>query len=246
MSVAVVLAVSLLAAGRAKAQMRAWEDTGYVSINYGYQVGTRSFQESFSDTVFAEEATYSVSHESGEGRQFDIGGGLRVWRNLAAGVAVTSFSTSDGADITGRVPHPLIFNRLRNVSFARTDLEHKEVGVHIQAAWVMPVNEKISVTVTGGPSFFSIDQSLITGVTTAAEIAPFDAVAVSSAAATSVSESGVGANAGVEVTYLVTEQLGGGLFVHWAGGTVDIPASGGTQSIDVGGVQVGFGLRARF
>jgi len=52
-------------------------------------------------------------------------------------------------------------------------------------------------------------------------------------------------NAGIDITYLVTEQLGGGLFVRWAGGSVDIPATGGTQSIDVGGMQVGIGLRVR-
>jgi hypothetical protein len=232
--------------GRANAQVQPWTDNGYFNINYSYQSGDRSFEESLTDTVFAEEATYAVEHGSGGGGQFDIGGGVRVWQNLAAAVSVTSFSTSDGASITGSVPHPLFFNSPRTGVFSRTDLEHKELGVHIQAAWVMPLNEKISVTVAGGPSFFSVDQSLITGVTTATEVAPFDTVAIASVATTSVSENGVGGNAGVDVTYLVTEQLGGGLFVRWAGGSVDIPANGGTQSLDVGGVQVGIGLRARF
>ncbi|MBQ01495.1 MAG: hypothetical protein CL477_12510 [Acidobacteria bacterium] len=241
-----VLAVSVVAVGWAEAQMQAWQDIGYFSINYSYQSGDRAFGESLSETVFAEEATYDVSHLSGGGGQFDVGWGLRVWRNLAAGVAVTSFSTADGAVITGSVPHPLFFSRPRSASFARADLEHKELGVHVQAAWVIPINEKISVTVAGGPSFFSVDQSLISGVTTSEIGAPFDAVAIASAATASVSESGVGGNVGVDTTYMVTEQLGGGLFVRWAGGTVDIPANGGTQSIDVGGVQVGIGLRARF
>ena len=245
-SVSVVLGGSLLPVGSADAQVRPWEDNGYFSVNYSYQVGDRAFAESLSDTIFEEEATYSVSHASGGGGGFDIGGGLRVWRNLAAGVAITSFTISDGAAITGSVPHPLFFDRPRTTSFARTDLEHNEFGVHIQAAWVMPLSEKLIVTASGGPSFFRIDQSVITSVTTAPEVAPFDAVAVLSAADASVTESGFGANAGVDVTYLVTEQLGGGLFVRWTGGSVDIPAGGGTQSLDVGGVQVGIGLRARF
>ena len=245
--VAAVLALGLAAAGSAEAQVQPWEDTGYVSINFSYQVGDRAFQERLSDTVFGEEATYSVDHTSGEGGQFDIGGGVRVWGNLVAGVAVTSFSTSDGAAITGLVPHPLFFNRLRSASFARTDLEHKELGVHIRAAWVMPLTERIIVTAAAGPSFFRVDQGLITSVTPAPEFgAPFDVVEIASAAVTSVSATGVGGNVGIDITYMVTETLGGGLFARWTGGSVDVPASGGTQSIDVGGMQVGIGLRARF
>ena len=245
--VAGVLALGLVAAGPAEAQMQPWEDNGYGSINFSYQGGDRVFQERLSDTVFGEEATYAVDHASSGGGQFDIGAGVRMWRNLAAAVAVTSLSTSDGAAITGSIPHPLFFNRPRSSNFARADLEYKELGVHIQAAWVMPLNEKIRVTVAGGPSFFSVDQGLITSVTKAPEIgAPFDMVEIASAAAASISATGVGGNAGIDITYLVTETLGGGVFVRWTGGSVDLPASGGSQSIDVGGVQGGIGFRARF
>ena len=248
MRVAGVLALGLVAVVLpAQAQIQPWGGTAYVNINGGYEVSDRVFTESLSAIVFAEEATYSVEHRSSGGAIFDVGGGVRVWRSLAAAVAVTSISSTDGAAITGSVPHPLFFNRPRSPTFARSDLEHKEVGVHIQAAWVMPLNEKIIVTVAGGPSFFSVDQSLITSVTKAPEIgAPFDVVEIGSAAATSASETGVGGNAGIDIAYLVTETLGGGLFVRWTGGSVDVPASGGTQSVDVGGVQFGIGLRARF
>ena len=246
-SVAGVLALGLVVAGPVAAQMQPWGETGYVNVNYGYQTGDRAFQESLTATVYVEEATYAVDHASNRGGHFDIGGGLRVWQNLAVGLAVTSFSTSAGAAITGTVPHPLFFNRPRTGSSALVDLEHTELGIHFQAAWVMPLNEQISMTVAGGPSLFRVDQSLITAVALAAEIgAPFDTVALGTAATTSVSASGVGVNAGIDITYLATEQLGVGLFARWAGGTVDIPANGGTQSVDVGGVQVGVGLRARF
>ena len=53
-------------------------------------------------------------------------------------------------------------------------------------------------------------------------------------------------NAGVDFAYMLTEQFGGGLFVRWAGGSVDIPAAGGTQSLGVGGFQTGVGIRVRF
>ena len=132
----------------------------------------------------------------------------------------------------------LFFNRNRDASRALTDLEHTQLGVHLQAVWVIPIKEKIRVAAGGGPSFFSVDQSLITSVGDPAEIgAPFTTVAIGAPTASTVSVSGVGGNVGVDVTYMVTERFGGGLFARW---------TGGTQSVDVGGFQSGIGLRIKF
>ena len=89
----------------AAAQIQPWEDSGYVSVNYAYEVADRSFSESLSATVYDETATYTANHSGGGGGGFDVGAGWRVWRNLAAGVTVTSFSTSSGAAVSGSVPH---------------------------------------------------------------------------------------------------------------------------------------------
>ena len=226
----------------------------FVSINVAHQAGDRSFSESFSETIYAEVATHDVRHDGGGSGFFDVSGGVRVWRSLAAGFGVTRFSKRSAAAVTSQIPHPLFFDRPRTATFARTDLEHKQTGIHLQAVWVVPVRDRIDVSVFGGPSFFSVDQNLITSVTLASEtVSPFDAVAISGVTTSTASERAVGGHVGVDVTYLVTEQLGGstgqlgaGVFVRWAGASVDLPASGGVQSIDVGGAQFGIGLRARF
>jgi len=242
-----VSAAGFLGTPAADAQMRAWEDTAFISVNFGYQVGDRSFSETLpSVTIYGETATYGVNHESGEGGFFDISGGVRVWRNLAAGLGVTRFSTASGAAVTASIPHPLFFDRPRTGTFATSDLEHTQTGIHLQAVWVVPVTDQIDVSVFGGPSFFSVEQGLITSVTSAEIAAPFFAVAITGATSITVSERAVGANVGVDITYLATERLGGGFFVRYAGASVDIPAGGGSQAIDVGGVQFGIGLRARF
>ena len=244
-----VVLFGLLVAGPAGAQLLkvdAWEDTGYISINFGYQVGDRTFQESLSIPIYDETATYSVDYASDGGGQLDIGAGVRVWRNLAAGVAVTRLRTSSGARVNGAVPNPLFFNRPRPGSLTLTDLDHSELGIHFQAVWVMPITEQISVAVAGGPSFLRVDQSLITGVMLGAEVPPFDTVALSAVTSSTVSKSGVGGNAGVDITYRVTEYFGGGVFARWSGGNVDFPVSGGTRPLYVGGFQSGIGLRVRF
>ena len=240
------VAVGIATASVAEAQVLPWEDTGYVHINYGYQSGDRALTESLSETVYCETATYEANHASSGGGGLDIGGGVRVWSNLAAGVTVTSFSSSSAATVSGTVPNPLFFNRPRTVAVDLTGLEHKELGVHLQAVWVMPLSEQLTVSVGGGPSFFSVEQGLLAGVTVVGqETAPFNAVSVG-ASSTTASESAVGGNAGVDVTYMFTERLGGGAFVRWTGGSLDLPTAGGIQSIDVGGVQSGAGLRVKF
>ncbi len=240
-----VAAFAVVAASDVTAQVLPWEDNGYVSINYLYHAKDRSFEESLSQTIYEETATFTASHASSGGGGIDVGGGVRVWGNLAAGVAVTQFSSSSALAVAGSVPNPLFFNRLRSVSTARTDLEYKETAVHLQAVWVMPITDKIIVKLGGGPSFFNIDQGLLGAVSLGQEIAPFATVAITAGSATA-SESAVGGNAGVDLTYMFTGQLGGGIFARWSGGSVDLPASGGVQSIDVGGVQSGIGLRLSF
>ena len=240
-----VAAMGMATAPVAEAQILPWEVTGYVHINYGYQSGARAFAESLSETVYGETATYGASHASGGGSGLDIGGGIQVWGNLAAGITITSFSNPSAATVSGTVPHPLFLNRPRTVAVDLTSLQYKELGVHLQAVWVMPLSEQLTVSVGGGPSFFSVDQGLLAGVTVGQETAPFNAVSIG-ASSTTASESAVGGNAGVDVTYMFTERLGGGAFVRWTGGSLNLPTSGGIQSIDVGGVQSGAGLRVKF
>jgi hypothetical protein len=45
---------------------------------------------------------------------------------------------------------------------------------------------------------------------------------------------------------MVTPLLGGGVFLRYSGGSVDLDAEGVKVSLDVGGFQVGAGLRVRF
>ena len=224
----------------------AWEDNVFISVNFAYQGKEQSFTKAFSETVYDEVATYEGVHQSGAGGFFDISGGVRMWRNLAVGLGVTTFSTAGGAAVTGSVPHPLFFNQPRTAFLNRTDLEHKETGIHLQAVWVMPITDRIDLSFSGGPSFFSLDQGAITGIALAEVSAPFEVVDLIGATTSTISASAVGSNVGVDVTYMVTEQYGGGLFVRWAGASVDISDGGAPQSLDVGGVQFGIGLRARF
>ena len=69
-----VLGLAIFAAAdTSRAQMRLWEDTGYLNINYLYQAKNRSFQETISQSIYDETATYTATHKIGGG------GWLRCW-----------------------------------------------------------------------------------------------------------------------------------------------------------------------
>jgi len=52
-----------------------------------------------------------------------------------------------------------------------------------------------------------------------------------------------GVNVGVDGTYLFTPRVGAGIFLRYAGGSVDLPSAPGLK---VGGFQAGIGARIRF
>ncbi len=240
-----VMAGIIGAPAKAAAQMTPWEETGYIGVNYMYQVKDRAFTERLEADVFGETATSTISHASGGGGGFEIGGAYRVWKNLAAGIAVTSFNTKDGANISSSVPHPLFVNRPRIGVLDVTSGDYKEVGIHLQGVWVMPLTEKITVALSGGPSIFNVDQSLIAEVQPVEIGAPFELVNLSATTA-AIRRTAVGGNVGADIQYWVNERYGGGIFLRYTAGSVDLPAAGGDQSIDVGGFQSGIGLRVKF
>jgi hypothetical protein len=100
--------------------------------------------------------------------------------------------------------------------------------------------------VFGGPSFFQVQQGIVTGVRYS-ESYPFDSAAFASAETTSAKESKAGFNVGGDLAYFFTRQLGVGFAAQFSGTELDVPsAAGGTHKVRAGGFQAGGGLRVRF
>jgi hypothetical protein len=230
----------------AEAQMGERTGRAFISVNGGYQTGDRNFEARVSFPLYDEVADFTVRHSFGAGGLFDVSGGVHVWRGLGVALGFTWFEAGGAIDVTGTVPHPLVFDRPRNLSFQRADFEHRQIAVHFQAVYVVPATDRFELSIFGGPSVFRLQQGLVTLIDTAEVGDPFGTVNVRRVTTQSVTETGLGGNAGADVTYLLTEQLGVGVFVRFAGGSVELPTTGGTLAVDVGGLQIGGGLRLRF
>ena len=240
--------LATLTLGSAEAQTSEWDGHGFISISGGGQFSDREFKIPLSVPMFDELARFETTHTSGSGGLLDVAGAVRIAGNLGVGggLSVTR-SQNDGLG-TGIVPNPLFFDRSRDVSFLETGLEQREIGIHFSAVYVIPVSDRFLVSVVGGPTLFRLRQDLVSDVELGPETdAPFfDTVDVASVSTTTVSETGLGVHIGFDGTFLLNDQLGVGGFFRFAGGSVDLPAGDTLVSVDVGGVQVGGGLRLFF
>jgi hypothetical protein len=232
------LAMCAAVAPSAHAQMT-WTDTGFVNVTGGFQGGSHTLTTATLFELYDEDGNLNSTQKVKGGGFFDITGGYKVWKNLAAGVGFSHSGSKADATISAAVPDPLVFGQLRNVTASASGLKHSENVVHLMGIWMVPVTDKIDVGVSAGPSIFSVKQEL-PGAVTVAEPGP----TVSSVAVSDEKKTTVGINLGVDVTYLVTKRFGVGGLARYTWGSADL--DGAADKLTVGGFQIGGGLRVRF
>ena len=220
---------------------------GFVTFNGGYQGASTDFSDNIVFTKFLEEGDLDASYDGLGGRPlYDVGGGIRIWRSLAVGVAASVFSKGVDAGVTARIPHPFFFNRDRQISGSQLDLRREETAVHIHAIWVVPVNETVEIMVYGGPTFFSIKQDLVRDVLFT-EAYPYNTATYTGTTTGMESKSKVGFNVGADVAFYFTGHVGIGMMARFSRATIDLSSQdGGAVAVETGGFHAGGGLRLRF
>jgi hypothetical protein len=228
---------------------QAWLDRGYFNLNLGFETTSGTLNDSGGFRLYEELGTKTVEHNVDSGSLIDFSVGARVWRNVSAGIGYHRGANSSEASGTASVPHPVFFNQNRNAVVAASELDRTESGVHLQVGYMLPLNEQLSVHVTGGPSFFRVEQDLIGDVSFSEQAFPFTNVNATPQV-TQRSDSAVGINVGVDVTYNFLDtgdyRLGGGFFLRYAGASARLVVLENEKDTDVGGLQFGFGARVRF
>jgi hypothetical protein len=216
----------------------------FISVNGLFQVTGNDFDDTATIRVNAENGRLETDYDVGGGLAFDVSGGVLVWRSLAVGAGLTRFSTSTLTTIDAQVPHPFFFSQPRSVS-GEFEGDRSELAVHIQAKWIAPLSTRLLVTVFGGPSFFQVEQTIVTDFDYS-ESYPFDTATFSRAITNTQSESKMGFNVGGDVAYFFSNDVGVGGTLQYSGATVEMTVPSGTADVKAGGLQVGGGLRLRF
>ncbi len=240
-----VLVVGGLVAGTApaSAQGPAPFESGYAHVNFGGQGSSHDLTQSGAFPLYDEDALLTSKTDVGGGGVFDIGGGYRVWDKVYAGLSYSYTSDSSNADVTGSIPDPLHFDQFRPVTGSANGLKHTESALHLQAVWRQPVTTKFDVALSIGPTIFFASQDLVKGLTIAEQ---GTGVVLTGVDVESVNDTTVGFNIGADGTYMFTTRFGAGAFLRYTGGEASLKGTAGTVKLDLGGAQIGAGLRLRF
>jgi len=240
------LVVLLLGAAPAVAQTS--QGRFLIGVSGGVQGSSNGFGDAFDVTSQfgdPEQATGTADYPVKTGALVDGRVHVRLWKGFAAGVAFTHYSHRGDASISARVPHPFQFNQLRTVE-GTTSTRRGENGTHVQFAYIVPVGERLRVTGFAGPSWLSVEQTLVTDVQYS-QTFPFDTATFSGATTRRSSANAVGFNAGADVAWMFTRRVGVGGLVQYSAAQVEQDAGDNRRiTVDAGGIQTAVGVRLIF
>lgn len=232
----------------ASAQLREPESRGFIAFYGGMQSADGASSASGTFSIYDESGRYEATQSHEGGGLFSLGGGVKVWKNLAIGVAYTRMTDTQVASASVTAPHPILFDSPRTATADVSDLAHEEDAIHFQALVVLPINDRFEVIVGGGPTFFGVKHDFVTGVGFTEGASPYTSITVSSPAITKGDENTTGFNFSGEVAYYFTKNVGGAGFFRYTKGTAefDLPNQATPIEVDAGGTQFGVGVRIRF
>ncbi|HUR35518.1 MAG TPA: outer membrane beta-barrel protein [Vicinamibacterales bacterium] len=210
----------------------------FASVNIGGQLASRTIDMAASQSIYDETATLNASLPIGKGVVPDFGGGYRVFGDVFVGLTVSFFSNTGTASTTASIPDPLFFNRSKTVTGTQANLEHSETAILPQLIYVRTLTDKLDVVGAIGPAIIKVSQDTVNAFTVPpgtqnVTIAP-----------TNESATGTGVNVSLGVNYNLTERYAVGGFARFAGAKVELAAS--PDKLNVGGMQIGAGVRVNF
>ena len=221
-------------------------DRAFMTIGGALCVSSVNFTSAIQPIDFAERAAIETRYKNRTLPGFEIGGGARVWRQLAAAVTVERLWKAGSGQISAQVPHPFFFNRPRAVAGDASSLDHAETAVHMQAVWTIPVTPRIELGVGGGPSWINVTQAVVNDITVA-QTYPYDTASFGSAVAPRQTEGRIGVNAGMTLDYRFARRVSVAMTARFSHAHVRFEAAqAGSVDVDAGGTHVGGGIRFRF
>jgi SH3 domain-containing protein len=220
---------------------------GFLTLGGGLQsAGGTTFGETHGEELYGEEFTWDSRYTFKESLAFEGGIGARVWRNLLTGVTYSRSEHRRPATVSGQVPHPFQFGQPRTIEGESSALRNEEQAIHLSALLIVPLGRRLEVSISGGPSLFMVRRGFVEQVEFAQDY-PYDTARFTQAVSKESSEKAYGGHAGVDLMWLLTRDAGLGVFVRFTRGSIDFTTpSGGSLSLDAGGLQTGVAMRLGF
>ncbi len=230
-------------------------EVGYLNLDAVYSSGVHAVSQHVSRLVYDEPAGFDFRYATPYRIGLDAAAGLRLWSNLSIGLGVTRSSAVTEVDAAGVVPHPLFFHQPREAELRLDGFNRTELGIRLHAAWTIPLADRFDVTFSAGPSLSLVDiDRAVPDWLDVRETTPYNDVQFDFGRE-SVRKRVPGATFGVDLTCHFLRRLdpgalfwtaGIGVFARWTTGTSALPEFGPDETLDVGGLRFGGGMRFRF
>jgi len=222
-----------------------WKGRGFLVVNGGAQFATPSYTSTAVFKLHAEDATLDASSKVQIGPVFGVRGGMRVWKNLAIGAGFAVSSTSQRLDVTGRLPHPFMFNQFREVNGTAEGLSRVESMVAVEASWLVALRRRVDMFVFAGPAYLNVRQDMAVRIQFT-ENYPYDTASFTGVESASLSGGAVGITAGADVAYLVTKRVGVGGQLRYSYASATLRPAGTPSNVGLGGLQLSVSGRVLF
>jgi hypothetical protein len=214
-----------------------------VSLGGGYQVTANTLSQSLDFEQYSEPGSLTATYTTRRGPVAEAAVIVRVWRNFGVGVAASYFQDTGSAQVHALVPHPLTFNLAREIN-GPAAVSHRDIGMHLQAAYWAQLTRRIDMVVYGGPSVFRVEQDFVSDVAFS-EVEPFDTAAYEGATVIRKRKSVTGANVGAEIGWRLARHVGLGAGLRFARAVADFVDTS-SAPFKAGGLHLGGGLRILF
>lgn len=221
------------------------QDRVLVSVDVAQQTTTTTFTATTTFTEFVEQGQITTKQTVAKGHVYGSGVTVRAWKSLVLGAAVSYYSKANSAQVDAQLPHPFLFDHPRLVSATASGLERSETGTHLFIGVIVPATNRMNIVISGGPSFFQVQQDLVSQVTYA-QTYPYDEVQFTGVTTERIKDHTVGYHAGADITVKFSQHVGVGGTLRFSRGTLTSTFDGDSLSFDVGGLQAGGGLRLSF
>ena len=225
---------------------RPFVERGFVIVGGGVQATAADLSDRILFESNAETGSLDADYPGRTGVLVDVTAGMRVRRQVGIAVGVSRTARNGSAQVTAQIPHPFFDDQPRSVSGEAGAISRTETAVHGQLYYDMRPRGPWRVRLFGGPSYFTVEQEVVTGVE-ADEIYPFDTAEFRRAATARAKGSAVGFNAGLDLARMFNRRVGAGALVRYSRASVDLDApEARSVSTNGGGMQATLGLRFLF
>jgi hypothetical protein len=234
-----LLACGLALSATPAAAQSGWEDRAFLNASLAMQAAARPFSDNLTTVIYTKPASIVSTHAvAGAMLPLDIAGGMRLFGSFGVGLGYTKFTLAEVADVAAQIPSP-VSSAARSAT-ATAEVTREDTAIHILGLWVVPITDHIDVAFSGGPSLIWLKQDRVSAITIE-DSETFTTVAIAEVGLASYEDRVLGLHAGADLTYFLTPMIGVG------GGVRFVRASSqtGDSAIDVGGLQMGVGVRVR-